>query len=151
MAWPTSGIVPPDSAMRQHLVSLDKLLARGDEIYWPGRARPVKEQQCFPHALICHRRAREKSILARVKAGDSTIAVIVANVCEGLDLALTNAAAFSVLACLEDLDERGLVRTERAMVPRAIYRLARSNHFLSTTASSAASKPAILRGLAPKS
>jgi hypothetical protein len=67
------------------------------------------------------------------------------------DSALTDAAALSVLALLAVLVRRGLVRIERAMVPRAIYRPARSNYFLSTTASSAASKPAILRGLAPKS
>ncbi|HEX3496121.1 MAG TPA: hypothetical protein VHT02_02940 [Methylocella sp.] len=137
--------------MCQHKALLDKLLARGDKIYWPGHAGPVKERQCFPHALICDRRAREKSILARFKAGDSTVAAIVANVCEGLDSALANAAALSVLALLAVLVRRGLVRIERAMVPRAIYRPARSNYFLSTTASSAASKPAILRGLAPKS
>jgi hypothetical protein len=150
MAWPTSGVVPPDGAMCQHKASLEKHLTRDEKLYWPGHAGPVKERR-FPHALICDRRAREKSILACFKARDSTIAAIVAIVCEGLDSAPTNPTALSVLAHLADLVRRGLVRTERAMVPRATYRPARSNHFLSTTASSAASKPAILRGLAPKS
>jgi glyoxylase-like metal-dependent hydrolase (beta-lactamase superfamily II) len=122
MAWSTSVVVPPDGAMRHYMASLAKLLARRDKIYWPGHGGPVTEPQGFVRALIQHRRAREKSILSRLKAGDTTVPAIVANVYKGLDPALTGVAALSVLAHLEDLAERGLVRTEGAGPLAAIYR-----------------------------
>ncbi|MGH6852280.1 MAG: hypothetical protein ACREDJ_03585 [Methylocella sp.] len=74
------------------------------------------------HALIRHHRAREPAILSRIEAGDGTIPAIAANVHEGLDPALANAAAASARAHIEALVERGLVATEGAMAPRAIYR-----------------------------
>jgi len=82
------------------------------KFYWPGHGGPVKEPQRFVRALLPHRRARETAILSRFEAGDSTIAAIGANVYEGLDPALTNAAAASVRAHIEDLVERGMVGTE---------------------------------------
>ena len=66
--------------------------------------------------------ARETAILSRIEAGDSTIPAIVANVYEGLDPALANAAASSVRAHIEDLVERGLVGTEGAGPLGALYR-----------------------------
>jgi glyoxylase-like metal-dependent hydrolase (beta-lactamase superfamily II) len=121
MAWSTSVVVPPDGAMRHYMASLAKLLAREDKIYWPGHGGPVKEPQSFVRALIQHRRGREKSILSRLNAGDTTVPLIVTNIYKGLDPALTNAAALSVLAHLEDLVERGLVRTEGASALGGIY------------------------------
>ena len=108
MAWSTSVVAPPDGAMRHYMASLEKLLARDDKIYWTGHGGPVKEPQRFVRALLPHRHARETAILSRFEAGDSTIA----NVYEGLDPALTNAAAASVRAHIEDLVERGMVGTE---------------------------------------
>jgi glyoxylase-like metal-dependent hydrolase (beta-lactamase superfamily II) len=122
MAWSTSVVAPPDGAMRPYMASLEKLLARDDKIYWPGHGGPVKAPQFFVRALIQHRRARETAILSRIEAGDSTILAIVANVYEGLDPALANAAAASVRAHIEDLVERGLVWTDGAMALGAIYR-----------------------------
>lgn len=122
MAWSTSVVVPPDGAMRHYMASLSKLLGREDKIYWPGHGGPVTAPHAYVRALIQHRRVREKSILSRIKAGDSTVPLIVANVYKGLDPALTNAAALSVLAHLEDLVERGLVRAEGAEARGAAYR-----------------------------
>jgi glyoxylase-like metal-dependent hydrolase (beta-lactamase superfamily II) len=122
MAWSTSVVAPPDGAMRPYMASLEKLLARDDKIYWPGHGGPVAEPQCFVRALLQHRRTRETAILSRIEAGDSTIPAIVANVYEGLDPALANAAAASVHAHIEDLVERALVRTERSVALGALYR-----------------------------
>jgi glyoxylase-like metal-dependent hydrolase (beta-lactamase superfamily II) len=122
MAWSTSVVVPPDGAMRHYMASLTKLLTRDDKIYWPGHGGPVMEPQSFVRALIQHRRGREKSILSRLSAGDTTVPLIVANVYKGLNPALTGAAALSVLAHLEDLVERGLVITEGALALGGIYR-----------------------------
>jgi glyoxylase-like metal-dependent hydrolase (beta-lactamase superfamily II) len=109
MAWATSVVVPPDGTMGDYMASLEKLRARDDRIYWPGHGGPVADPQRFVRALAQHRRRREKSILASVRGGDSTIESIVRNVYEGLDPALRAAAGLSVFAHLEDLIGRGLV------------------------------------------
>jgi glyoxylase-like metal-dependent hydrolase (beta-lactamase superfamily II) len=122
MAWATSIIAPPDGAMRLHMASLEKLLARNDRIYWPGHGGPVKEPHGYVQALIKRRHARENAILSCIKAGDVTIAAIVAHVYEGLDPALTPAAAYSVLAHIEDLVEQGHVKTEGPLALNGTFR-----------------------------
>jgi glyoxylase-like metal-dependent hydrolase (beta-lactamase superfamily II) len=125
MAWSTPVIAPPDGVMRHYMASLGKLLARSDKIYWPGHGGPVKEPQSFARALLQHRHMREKAILSCIKAGNSTIAAITANVYAGLDPALRNAAALSVLAHIEDLVEQGLVMAEGSVGLGSVYRAAR--------------------------
>lgn len=124
MAWSTSVVLPPDGAMRHYMDSLAKLMARDDKIYWPGHGGPVREPHAFVRALIQHRRGREKAILLCIAAGDSSVSAIVANIYKGLDSALINAAALSVLAHLEDLVARGLVRSEGAVTLGGIYHAA---------------------------
>lgn len=121
MAWSTSVIAPPDGSMRDYLASLEKLRERDEKIYWPGHGGPVKDPQTFVHGLVQHRRARERSILARLRSGDRTIAAIVSRIYAGLDPALRLAASLSVLAHMEDLVARGLVGTADAISLEAVY------------------------------
>ncbi|MEH3147542.1 MAG: MBL fold metallo-hydrolase [Methylobacterium frigidaeris] len=122
MAWSTSIVAPPDGAMGAYMASLDRLRGRGERIYWPGHGGPVRDPQRFVRALSHHRRAREAAILDRVRAGDRTIAALVAAIYQGLDPALHGAAALSVFAHLEDLAARGRVRTEGEPTLEAEYR-----------------------------
>jgi glyoxylase-like metal-dependent hydrolase (beta-lactamase superfamily II) len=112
MGWSTSIVAPPDGAMRLYLDSLEKLRAHDHAVYWPGHGGPVSQPQRFLRALLHHRRAREKSILAALDAGPLAPAEIVEKVYEKLDPRLKGAAALSTFAHLEDLCERGLVGTE---------------------------------------
>jgi glyoxylase-like metal-dependent hydrolase (beta-lactamase superfamily II) len=114
MAWATTVIAPPDGSMSDYIASLEKLKGRGEAIYWTGHGGPVRDPQRLVRALIQHRRQREASILARLKAGDRTIGAIVASIYVGLNPALVGAAGLSVFAHLEDLVGRGLVATEGA-------------------------------------
>ena len=124
MAWSTTIVGPPDGSMRDFMASLEKLRGRGEVIYWPGHGGPVRDPERFVRALIGHRRAREASILARVTAGDRTIAAMVAATYPGLNPALVGAAGLSVFAHLEDLAERGAVRTDGAPRLDGEYRAA---------------------------
>ncbi len=112
MAWSTSVVAPPDGSMRAYMRSLDKLRLRDDIIYWPGHGGPVRDPQRYVAALARHRCNREAAILACVSTGIARIDAIVADVYPDLDPALRPAAAFSVLAHLESLVERGLVVTD---------------------------------------
>ena len=124
MAWSTSVIAPPDGSMRDYLASLEKVARRSEAIYWPGHGGPVRDPQRYARALISHRRQREAAILARLKAGEASVAEIVARVYPGLAPALVAAASLSTLAHLEDLTERGLASSDGAIVLEARFRLA---------------------------
>jgi hypothetical protein len=81
----------------------------------------VREPQRYVRALIHHRHQREAAILTRIKAGDRLIPEMVERIYEGLDARLKGAAALSVLAHLEDLVTRGVVRADGPVTPAAHY------------------------------
>ena len=114
MAWSTTIVGPPDGSMTDFMASLEKLRGRSERIYWPGHGGPVRDPQRFVRALIGHRRAREASILARLKAGDRRIAEIVRVIYPGLKPQLLRAAGLSTFAHLEDMVGRGLAVTNGA-------------------------------------
>ncbi|UHS60560.1 MBL fold metallo-hydrolase [Agrobacterium vaccinii] len=112
MAWATTIVAPPDGAMSDYMASLDKLLKRDDRLFLPGHGGPVTEPNAFMRGLRAHRRMREKAVLARIKAGDRSIADMVKVIYRSTDVRLHGAAALSVLAHIEDLIEKGEVQTE---------------------------------------
>jgi glyoxylase-like metal-dependent hydrolase (beta-lactamase superfamily II) len=109
MAWSTTVVAPPDGSMRAYMASLDRLRDRDEAVFWPGHGGPVREPRRFVRALGGHRRQREAAIRARIEGGDRDIRTIVGAIYQGLNPALTGAAALSVFAHLEDLVERGII------------------------------------------
>lgn len=122
MAWSTTIVGPPDGSMTDFMASLEKLRGRSERIYWPGHGGPVRDPQRFVRALIGHRRAREASILARLKAGDRRIAEIVPVIYPGLKPQLLRAAGLSTFAHLEDMVHRGIATTDGAAQLDGEYR-----------------------------
>lgn len=122
MAWSTSVVSPSDGHMGDYLNSLEKLLEREDEIYWPTHGPPRAQPQGLVRALIAHRRMREGAILARLKEGAASLAQITAAIYAGLDPGLRAAAAQTALAHLQHLAERGRVRREPGAAEE-MYRL----------------------------
>lgn len=112
MGWNTSVVAPPDGSMSAYMASLERLLARKDEIYLPGHGGRVYQPQRLVKAFVLHRKMREQAILDCIKAGERTIAGIVGVVYRGLDPRLVKAASLSVAAHVEHLVERGLVTCE---------------------------------------
>lgn len=111
MGWNTSVVAPPEGRMSDYMGSLEKLLKRGEIVYFPGHGGRVEEPQRLVKAFIMHRRWREAAVLDCLKEGFTTIARITPKIYEGLEAALHDAAALSVFAHLEFLIERGLVRS----------------------------------------
>ncbi|GLS34431.1 MBL fold metallo-hydrolase [Mesorhizobium tianshanense] len=112
MAWSTSIVAPPDGAMADYMISLDRLIDRGDHLLLPGHGGPVTAPRSFMRGLKSHRKMRERAILERIRSGDRTIKAMVEAIYRDTDPRLHGAAGLSVLAHLEDLVARGLVSTD---------------------------------------
>jgi glyoxylase-like metal-dependent hydrolase (beta-lactamase superfamily II) len=122
MAWSTPVVAPPDGNMTDYMASLEKLARRSESTYFPGHGDAVKDAPAFVEHYIRHRRGREQAILYQLAKGASDIPTLVKVIYIGLDPRLTRAAGLSVLAHLEDLVARGLVRTEGSPSPDGVYR-----------------------------
>jgi glyoxylase-like metal-dependent hydrolase (beta-lactamase superfamily II) len=124
MGWSTSVIAPPDGDMASYMASLDKLLGRGDSIYWPTHGPAITDPARHVRAFIAHRREREAGIIDCLKSGCETIEAIVGRLYVGLNPSLHRAASRSVLAHLIDLIGRDIVASD-AMPPTVAghYRL----------------------------
>jgi glyoxylase-like metal-dependent hydrolase (beta-lactamase superfamily II) len=112
MGWSTSVVAPPDGDMAAYMASLDKLLARPEQLYYPTHGPAIEDAHDHVRRLIAHRHQREGQILARLAAGEGWISAIVADLYCDIDPRLHPAAERSVLAHLIDLQRRGLVREE---------------------------------------
>jgi glyoxylase-like metal-dependent hydrolase (beta-lactamase superfamily II) len=121
MGWNTSVVAPPEGSMADYLRSLEILSERADRIYLPGHGGQVAEPQRLVKAFLLHRRMREQAILDCIHAGTNTVKAIVPAIYRDLDPKLLNAASLSVLAHVEHLISRGLVRCDPPLsVDRAL-------------------------------
>ncbi len=118
MGWSTTVIGPPDGDMRAYFDSLRKVQGRDDEVYWPTHGSPITDTRPFVEAFIAHRLQREAAVLQRVRAGDSSIAVIVRTLYADVARPLHKPAARSVLAHLHKLVADGLVAVAAGGTPR---------------------------------
>ncbi|HEY0266776.1 MAG TPA: MBL fold metallo-hydrolase [Rhizomicrobium sp.] len=109
MGWATSVVAPPDGSMAQYLASLDKLLGRGDRLYYPTHGSPVPRPQDWVRGLIAHRHRREAQIVAALGQGDGTVAAIAARLYPDVPPGLRAAAASQVRAHLDHLAGKGAV------------------------------------------
>lgn len=108
MGWSTSVVAPPDGDMAQYLVSLEKLIARGDRILYPTHGSPITQPQTYLRELLAHRRMRERQILDAVGGGIDNDA-LVARLYPGILPALRGAAAAQVQAHLDHLTGKGAI------------------------------------------
>lgn len=123
MAWATSIVAPPDGAMSDYMNSLDRLLERDDRMFLPGHGGPVATPAAFMRGLKAHRKMRERAIVERLRTGDRTIAEMVAAIYRDTDPRLHGAAGLSVLAQIEDLVGRGVVKADGEPSLDSVYTL----------------------------
>lgn len=107
MGWSTSIVSPPDGNMRDYMASLEKLLDRGDAIYYPTHGVPIRDPKPFVEGFIAHRKAREDQITACLTEGVGHIPDMVEKMYVDVDKRLYPAAARSVLAHLVHMVETG--------------------------------------------
>ncbi len=123
MGWSTSVVAPPDGDMAAYMDSLDRVIARGFDVLWPTHGPPVTEVRPFLEAYRAHRLDREQQVLARLEAGDRTVAEMVPVLYAGVDRGLWPAAALSVLAHLVKLVGDGRVVAEGPVALEGAFRL----------------------------
>ena len=125
MAWSTPVVAPPDGSMGDYMNSLQKLAKRSEPIYFPGHGGAVRNAPRFVAAYILHRKAREASIVNRLdREGEQDIPTLVSAIYANLDPRLFKAAGLSVLAHLEDLVARGVVKTDGIASAEGRFRIA---------------------------
>ncbi|VAV99172.1 MBL-fold metallo-hydrolase superfamily [hydrothermal vent metagenome] len=121
MGWSTSVVSQPDGDMKDYIASLEKLLDRDDEIYYPTHGAPIENPKPYVKALIAHRHNREKQILAAISGGAVTIPQMVNMIYSDIPSYLHPAAASSVLSHLIHMAGNGQVRCEGEMDKDGIY------------------------------
>lgn len=110
MGWSTTVVAPPDGDMGDYMRSLEKLIARRDEILYPTHGSPIVRPGPFLRAYLSHRRMRENQIAGALQRGRDTIPALVETLYAGLAPALVRAAALTVEAHLKHMIEDGRVR-----------------------------------------
>lgn len=124
MGWSTSIISPPDGDMGDYMNSLELLLERDDQIYWPTHGTCISDPKPFVRAFIEHRREREQQILDCLRQGITTIAAMVPQMySQDIPAAMYPAAARSVFATIIYLHEREVIECDGAVALDAQYRL----------------------------
>src|SRR5690606_14086341 len=111
MGWSTTIIPPPDGNLVDYLASLELLLERDDETYWPTHGPPVEKPQRYVRALYDHRIEREAEILAALADGLHEVPAMVERIYASYPSELHKPAGRSVLAHLVKLVHEGRVRS----------------------------------------
>lgn len=124
MGWSTSVIGPPDGDMAQYMASLDLLLGRDDEIYWPTHGPAITDPKPYVRSFIDHRNEREVQILNEIETGRTRITEMVQTLYKDVDPRLHPAAGMSVLAHLIRMVKDNRVVCDGEPTLRATYQKA---------------------------
>ena len=112
MGWSTTVVAPPDGDMGAYMRSLEKLIARQDQILYPTHGSPIPNPRSFLRAYLSHRRMRETQIGRALQRGRDTVPALVETLYAGLAPALHRAAALTVQAHLKHMIEDGRVTAQ---------------------------------------
>ncbi|WP_206711222.1 MBL fold metallo-hydrolase [Aquisalinus flavus] len=122
MGWATTVVAPPDGNMEDYMASLDLLLGRKHSVYYPTHGAPIPAPAEFVRAVKDHRLARDRQILASVRAGHEGLMDIVADVYADVDKRLHVAAALNVRAHLDRHVREGTVSVSGETMMALRYR-----------------------------
>ena len=107
MGWSSTVVGGPGGDMAAYMRSLERLLEIDASHYLPGHGPVLTEPRRFAEALLKHRRAREREILASLGAAPASASSLVATLYRGLDPSLARAAEANVIAHLQKLAAEG--------------------------------------------
>jgi len=107
MGWSSSVVGPPGGSMADYLASLNRMLARDDQIYLPGHGPAVPSPRPFVRALVAHRVMREQAIARTLTLSPQGVAVLTAQLYADVSPMLRRAAECNVTAHLLKLRDEG--------------------------------------------
>ena len=119
MGWSTSVIGPPDGNLRQFMASMELLLDRDDERFWPTHGPAITDPKGLVRAYLAHRRERTAQLIGVLRDGPATLAEIVPKLYVDVHKGLWRAAAASMYAHLLQLIEEGRVRSQDGTLRRS--------------------------------
>jgi glyoxylase-like metal-dependent hydrolase (beta-lactamase superfamily II) len=123
MGWSTSIISPPDGDMGDYMRSLENLLTRDDEVYYPAHGPEIRNPQEMVRAFIEHRKEREEKILDCLKNGIEMISDMVPVVYSDISKNLYDAAERSLFATVIYLVEQNRAVSDGIITVNGKYRL----------------------------
>jgi len=121
MGWSTSIISPPDGDMHAYMNSLQLLLERDDEIYWPTHGSAITDTKKYVASFIAHRLERQEQIIGCINKGIHNIHDMVPLMYVGTPEFMYSAAARSVLAAVMHMIETGVLHTPDKVSLTASY------------------------------
>ena len=123
MGWSTTIISPPDGNMTEYLISLEKLLMRDDNIYYPTHGWPIDDPKKFVKQVYAHRLRRDNEICRFLEQGDKSMDQIVRMIYPAIDKSLYLAASRTIFAHLIRLVELGKGSSDSPPTENSIYSL----------------------------
>lgn len=130
MGWNSTLIATPDGSMAQYFASLEKLANREWRHYFPGHGAPIENKNQhnnaarFANALRVHRAIRNQQILEKISAGATSIKAIVDAIYPHTSTKIRIAAALTVGAHIEYLQEQNRLIVKRGLFSSKIYPMA---------------------------
>jgi len=109
MGWSTSVISPPSGSMEAYMNSLELMLQRNDNCFWPAHGTGIDEPKPFVRSFIAHRQEREREIREELEKGIDTIREMVPHIYRDVPEHLYPAAERSTLAAVIYMQKKGVV------------------------------------------
>ena len=124
MGWSTSVVPSPEGSMVDYMASLDLLLDRTDEFFYPTHGPRIPDPIAFTRELIAHRHNREQQILGCLATGPKTVPDMVTAMYQATPHILHMAAGQSVYSHLVQMTETGKIATDGDPTADSEYRSA---------------------------
>ena len=121
MGWTSTLISPPDGDVGQYYLSLEKLLKRSEDLYFPGHGDKIENARKYVNNLKKHRLKREIQILELLREKKASSIELAKFLYKGLSDLVVIAGTRNVLAHLINLRERNLVSCDQAISPNTIF------------------------------
>lgn len=123
MGWSTTIVSPPDGNMQHYMDSLEKLLKRDEEIYYPTHGWPIEKPRNLVRQTLAHRIRRDKEICRVIENGANKLDQIIKEIYVKIDPKLVLAAERTIYAHLIRLVDLGKVECEGEPLETSIYKI----------------------------
>ena len=122
MGWNSTLVATPDGSMADYFNSLDHMAELKWRHYFPGHGAPIEDLGpknnglSFARALRTHRAIRNQQILDQVANGATSVQKIVSGIYPEVSTKIKIAAAMTVVAHIEYLEDKGLLVVKRNLL-----------------------------------